>query len=480
MNRSMGPVKQLIRAALRDVTPIRLWLLFGSVALGFLLFCVISVITVQQHLHALKTVGSDAAPSVIAAHQIKIGLAAMDGALADELMSIPGQRPALALAGDFEHNRLDVCHELVVAAKNITYGHKEQGPIESIQAGLGAFLMQAQAARDFHQSGKEADALLAYRAAWSTLKDKILPSADDLNKANSDVLEETYGRERSASALSRGLVLVLGMVLVCLLFYVHIYVSVHFHRRLNLPIIFTMIILAIFLRYLTTALSESSAGLTRAKEYAYDSVQALLDARSSAYLADAALSRCLLDHENMPANQRACQENLDRIAAFPDDRMGPVLLVAAAKELQLGRKPNLQGLSGALAKELANVRFEGEREGAIDSFETFLVYKDRCGQERKLMTEGNDVDARSLGLGYDPHGTNMAFSRFDDALVRTMRINNTELEQSVRKARHALQWLVPGSIILSILLVIATYLGLRPRIQEYQADSFLHRKNLRK
>jgi len=479
MNRPKSPVKQLIRAALRDVTPIRLWVLFAAVGFGFTLFCVVSVITVRQHLHALKTVGSDAAPSVISAHRIKIGLAAMDGALADELMSVCGQRPARELNADFEKNRLDVCREIVSAAKNITY-EKEQAPIENIQLALGQFLMQAQTARDLHQEGKDAEAVVAYRVAWSTLKDKILPSADDLNLANSNVLEETYGRERSASALSRGLVLVLGMVLICVLFYLHIYLSVHFHRRLNLPIIFSVVILAIFLRFLTSALGESSMGLTRAKEEAYNSVLALLDARASAYLADAALSRGLLDHENMQVNLTACKDSLDRIASFPDNVPGPVILYTAAKSLDAGRKPNLPNLTGALAQELGNVQFDGEKEGAIDSFETFLVYRDRCAQQRQLMTDGKDADALCLGLGFDPHGTNMAFGRFDDALVRTLRINNTELEQSVRKARRALQFLEPGSIILSILLVIATYLGLRPRIQEYQAESFLHRKNLRR
>ena len=213
-SKKISPLRGLLKAALRDVTPVRLWLLFGMATFGFVCFCAATVVTVKQHMHALDTVGSDAAPSVIAAHQIKIGVAAMDHALADQLLSVPGQRAANELIDDFEKSRASVCRELVGAAKNITYGHSEQEPIENMQIALGTFEMQSQTARDLHDAGQNDQTVVAYRKALATVNDKILTSADDLNKANSDVLEETYGREKSASALSCLLVLVLGMVLI--------------------------------------------------------------------------------------------------------------------------------------------------------------------------------------------------------------------------------------------------------------------------
>jgi len=470
----------LIEVALRDVTPIRLWLLFATATLGSFLFCLAAVITVKQHIHALDTVGSDAAPSVIAAHRIKIGVASMDGALADELLSATGQPQARELVEDFEKNRMNVCRELVAAAKNITYGHAEQGPIENIQIALGTYEMQAQMARDLHQAGKEAEAVAAYRQGLATLQEKILPSADDLNKANADVLEETYGREKSASALSRGLVLVLGMVLVCLLLYIHIYFTVHFRRRLNLPLLLTMLTLSLFLRYLTSALADSSRGLIVAKEDAYNSVLALLDARASAGLANSAQSRCLLDRQDLDKQQKYFQSNMDRICSLKEGLDGAAVLASARQQLGAGQKPNLPGLTGALADELANVRFEGERQAALDCLDTFLSYRDVSAKEQKLLLDGKVEEAKFIGLGYDPHGSNMAFSKFDDALVRTLAINQEELERSVHNARHALDGLFTGSIVLSVLMVIATYLGLRPRIQEYQVESYLHSKHTKK
>jgi hypothetical protein len=480
MTKRVSPFKHLLQVALKDVTPIRLWLLFATAALGCLLFGGWAAFTVKQHIHALETVGSDAAPSVIAAHQIKIGVASMDGALADELLSVPGQAQARELAEDFEKNRLNVCRELVAAAKNITYGHAEQEPIENIQFALGSFDMQAQKARDLHQTGTDGDAVTTYRQALATLQEKILTNADDLNKANADVLEETYGREKSASALSRGAVLVLGMVLVGVLLYIHIYLTVHFRRRLNMPLILTMLILTVFLRYLTSQLSFSAHGLIVAKEDAYNSVLALLDARASAYLADSAQSRCLLDKQDIARQQKLFQTNMDRIATIKEGEDGRAILARAKEQLEAGQKPNLAGLSGALADELSNVRFEGERQAALDCLDTFLAYRDVSAREQKLLTEGKQKEALFIGLGYDPHGSNIAFRLFDDALVRTLAINQEELKHSVESARHALDYLFTGSIVLSIAMVIATYLGLRPRIQEYQVESYLHSKSPKK
>jgi len=301
-----------------------------------------------------------------------------------------------------------------------------------------------------------------------------------LNKANADVLEETYGREKSASGLSRGAVLVLGMVLIGFLLYIHIYLSVHFRRRFNLPLLATMLILAIFVRHLTNNLDESSKGLIVAKEDAYNSVLALLDARAAACLADAAQSRCLLDKADSAEQQKYFQANMDRIATIAPGQDGHVLLALAQKQLQEGHKPSLPGLSGALADELANVRFEGERQSALDCLETFLAYREVSAQEQKLVSAGKQDEAQAIGLGYDPHGSNMAFGRFDDALVRTLRINQEALQTSVEHARHALDYLFTGSILLSLGMIITTYLGLRPRIQEYQVESYLHRKDLSK
>ena len=139
----MEPLQQIFQSACRDVTPVRLKLLLLANCLGAVLFLLVSLGTVQQHLHAVQTVGEDAAPSVIDAHEIKIGVLKMDADLADELLYPSGQQEGQESAQDFDKCRVEVGKQLVAAARNITYGAAEQTPIETIQTALGQYEMQA-------------------------------------------------------------------------------------------------------------------------------------------------------------------------------------------------------------------------------------------------------------------------------------------------------------------------------------------------
>src|SRR5262249_32052501 len=128
------PLQMMIRSIFRNVTPARLRLLFVGNCLTVLVFCVVSVSIVAGHEHAVRTVGLAAAPSVIDAHEIKIGAEQMDANLTNELLLPPGKEEAQRLIAAFESRRLSVGKHIVAAAENITYGKSEKEPLESIQA----------------------------------------------------------------------------------------------------------------------------------------------------------------------------------------------------------------------------------------------------------------------------------------------------------------------------------------------------------
>lgn len=476
MPTKVGPVQQVVESVLQNATPARLRLLLVGVCLGAISFCVVAVITVRQHEHALETVGFNAAPSVIAAHRIKIGVETMDADLADELLYAPGQREAQEIADDFEKSRVDVCKQLVAAAKNITYGAAEQLPMENIQIALGQFEMQAQAARDRHDSGAQADAVKGYRAALQTLQEKLLPNADALAKANADVLEDTYAREKGASALSRGLVMVLGLLLLCLLLYTQIYLSARFRRRLNLPVLIALVTAAVFLQHLTAALAASSRELTVAKEDSYNSVVALLDARSNSYDANAAESRWLLDREQADAHQKHFFDSIATVASFADGHDLAQTVTIAQRQMENNEKFNLPGFSGSLADELNNVRFDGEGQAALEALQALGDYCAIDGKMRQLERSGAHQEAVKLSLGYERNGSNYQFSKYDDALGRTLKINEGHLSHAVKSALHNLHGLASASLWLSLLIVICAYLGLRRRMEEYQTSNYLHRR----
>ena len=474
MATQVSAVQNVIHSAVQDVTPVRLRLLLVGICLSSFLFCLIATITVGQHEHALKTVGNDAVPSVIAAHQIKMGVETMDADLADELLYPAAQPDSQYMANDFEMARLVVCKELVAAAKNITYP-SEQEPIENIQIALGQFEAQAQAARDSHRAGKNSDALLQYRTALQTLEDKLLPSADALNKSNVDVLEETYAHEKGLSAMARGLVMVLGLLLIGLLVYTQIYLNIRFHRRVNMPLLIVTVGLAILLQHLTAALGSSSLHLKVAKEDAYDSILALLDARSDSYESNAAESRWLLDPARAAIYRKQFADTVAQVARFDPGSNFSKTIALAESQLANNEKLNLPSFKGSLADELNNVRFPGEGEAALEALEAFNNYCSIDQKTEQLERSGDHAGALKLALGFDPNGSNFHFSRYDDALGRALKINEEVLQMSVKRAGKSLDDQVIICFLLSIFIAVCADIGLRPRIEEYQKSTYLHK-----
>jgi hypothetical protein len=75
----------------------------------------ISIVGVGNQRNALKTVGKDAAPSILTAQQLQDSFADMDASLANELLMKSGEdRQALL---DFDKNQKKIADRLVAAAK---------------------------------------------------------------------------------------------------------------------------------------------------------------------------------------------------------------------------------------------------------------------------------------------------------------------------------------------------------------------------
>src|SRR5215475_2468813 len=205
---------QLVASGSRWIspTPTRLKIaLTGSWVLTAVL-CVVVLFGWAQHWHAVQTVGVDAAPSVVAAHKIKIYIETLDADLVNELLGKPGEMADSVK--EFDKNRIEIGKQIIAASKNITYGDAEQIPIQQIQDSLGRYLMVAQAARDAHVRGEEASILSEYRKGYKIFKEEIVPAANNLNAANNRVLQATYEAQKRAAQRTLILTLVAGSTLV--------------------------------------------------------------------------------------------------------------------------------------------------------------------------------------------------------------------------------------------------------------------------
>jgi hypothetical protein len=307
----------------------------------------------------------------------------------------------------------------------------------------------------------------AYAGAYSTLQSELLANADKLEKADGDVLEATYDQEKAATNLSRGFVLVMGMVVIAMLSYTQLYLMARFHRRLCPPILISIVGIAFCVWHLNSSLAGNSLALKVAKEDAYDSVLALLNARSSAFKADAAASRFLFDRENAAAHQKTFAENVAQVASFDKQHNFKETIERASKELKQGDRVNLPGFDGALAKELSNVRFPGEGNAALEALQQFASYSAVQDQVKQRVGAGDFADAIHLCLSYDPQGAKFPLTKFDDALLNTLHINQEAMEKKVNEAFSYLDGLVMVTEVSSLLAVMCVYLGILPRMEEY-------------
>src|SRR5271165_821720 len=146
-----------------------------------------AILNAREDRQAIQTIGKDAL-SVIAAEHIKSTLSAMDADAANELLSPPGH--AVQAVKAYEDRRKEASKALIAAAEKITYQDTERAPIEQLQLGLGEYEVRVQQARDYHNAGDpRSDS--AYLAATAKMDDGLWPSADALDKANLNVLQDT-------------------------------------------------------------------------------------------------------------------------------------------------------------------------------------------------------------------------------------------------------------------------------------------------
>ncbi len=424
-----------------------------------LLLLMTTISGVQGQRHAIKTVGEDAVPSIVIAQRIKDALAGMDAYVANELLVPPGQNQN-AIKG-FEERRQALAERLVIAAKNITYGDAEQVPITNLQLALGDYMAKIQQARDFHERSDPTAILRAYRAAAEILDQKLLPAADELDKANSDVLNRTYTNQKLASLGSLAVIEVSGLLVIGMLVVIQLFLYYRMRRILNPMLLAATAIIIIFLGYTTRAILSSSFHLKVAKEDAFESMHALRQARALVYSANGDESRYLLDPALASTHEQIFFNKVDKIAHLPAGQTFETVVAALAK----GQKVN--GFTGYLGDELNNITFPGEQAAAIPTLSTFGTYLAIDKQIRQLQQAGRHQEAIALCVGDNPGYSNWAFNQFLKAHQKTFDINQQAFDDAIKRGFNDVDGFEISTPVVVVFVALLTLFGLLPRLKEY-------------
>ena len=423
-----------------------------------LLLLIVSIYGVQAQRQAIKTVGRDAAPSILTAQQLQDSFADMDASLANELLLKPGENQQ-ALA-DFEKNRKKIADRLVAAARNITYP-EEEGIVQSLQLNGSAYLLKLQEARDTHKRGDTIGTLNIYRSAATLIDRQIIPQAEQLSRVNAQELEKTYANQSFMNGGIALLITIVGLVQIVILVMIQIFLYRRMRRMLNLPLLGATIIAIIFLGYTLSSFVSATNNLKVAKADAFDSLRALRQMRSLSYKANADESRYLLDRSNAIVHEQSFNDKITKILTIPANQSLDSILANVQQ-----KKPTPE-LTGLFAGALNNITFKGERELAIDTLKLFKEYLAIDKQIRQLSSSGKIAEAIALCIGTKPGESNWAFDRYKNKHTELMNLNKKEFEDNIKLgAQHLDNYEIIAAVALSSIASL-TLFGLRPRLVEY-------------
>ncbi len=427
------------------------------------LLLVVGEMTLNRARSAMKTIARDAAPSIVAAQQIRFALADLDANVANYQIGTASHR--LAAAQAIEDRRVEASTALVHAAENITYGDDERVPIQTMFVGLGLYLEKAAEARLLHDRGDEVGAKAAYFIATGMMHSDLFKKADALDQVNKLHLDTAYTSQNTANEGAEGLATIVGMALAGALVWTQLFLMRRMRRIFNPALLVATVLTVAFTVYLVGRFNDAREDLRVATKDAFDSIYALSHARAIAYDANGDESRYLLD----PTPARGFEADFRMNVVLLDSQAGDLQKAEAETKRLLNHGKKSNAYRGFLWDELANITFEGEGASAANTIRAFEGYYSIDTRIRALEQAGKHTDAVELCIGTRPDESNAAFDRFERALQETTAINRAAFDAVVDKGDLGLkraEWLDPA---FAIAIALLAWLGLRPRLREYSA-----------
>ena len=427
-------------------------------ALDVLLFLAVISAT-EVHRAAVKTVGKDTAPTIVAAQHIKAAMADMDADAADQLLQPPKASSASLQA--FETRRVEAARALMGTAENITFGDAERLPIQTLQVGLGSYERLVQRARDLHERDDPA-AVAAYREAADVMDTVLLPAADALDQGNEDRLERTFRSQSLRSSGVRVTIVFVALLTLGVLTSAQTMLSQRMRRTFNPALLGTTILVCGLSFFALRTLWQSHEALRVGKEDAFATVHALWRARAAAYAANSEESRYLLDPAHATEHEGRIQADSAAVANPPSD-LSPEQILAAVREQR-----RIDGFSGYLADEVNHVSIPGDRDASWRTLAAWQRYTALALQVRALERSGAHRKAVELCTGTNEGQAGEAFQAFDRALGEALAIDQSAFDAAVDRAGSALSRLEAAAGLGAGLIAVLLFAGFAPRIREYQ------------
>jgi hypothetical protein len=446
-----------------------------------LLLFTTAVSSIQQQRQAVNIVGKDAASNVLVAQRLKDAPAGMDAYAVKALLTksvlnsttIINRQQALAntvesLLNDdgkgkssnanYAERRQKLAQRLLQAAENITGGKTDQGerrPILTMQLATLDYLEQLQKAQDYQAVNREAESLSAYRSAVDILETSLIPAADELDKAALAKLDAAYIQQKTNVANTAIWLAMAGFAVIAQLIALQFFISLRTRRTLNIPLLLATISIGVFIIWAIVLIQTSGENLRIARENVFNSLHSLRQARSLTYTANANESRALLLKNEARRFEQAFNANVQKIIAVPTNSLGNLAVMTA----QGNTSTNIGGFLGDTLRQPFR---DGEAAALADNLTMFDRYLQTSNKVRSLASS-NLPAAVALASGQAGED----FNNFLKANQKAIDLNKKAFDELITNSAAPLEDFEPKSWTVLILIVFLVFVGLRPRIKEY-------------
>lgn len=431
-----------------STSPGRLKALLSACILGTIISLGINFLIYSATRNVAETIGNDTVPSIVAANHINALLAdahsnAMNAMVTNEKSG--GKYWSL-----YRKDMNDLHSRLIDINENIIFGEGERSSILTIMANVGAYEYTLGGAVS---SGAQIS-VDQFGEANRLMQQKILPASVALYKFYSSYLDSAYNSYIKNITGAMVLMAAAGLIFLAILLGTQYYLFRKTHRVLNIGLVTATVLFIINIAYSANALNTVRRDLYSAKHNAFDSIQALWNAKAVAYNANALESLYLL-HNSTGIVQTADTINFN----------------LSASRLCSDSKAALDGgeFEGYLSDELNNITFDNEKEAAEITLTEWIKYADIDKQIRNLEYTNKHEEAISLCVGESEGQSNYQFVKFDAALDKAIEINQTNYDYYMNlafKTLHIFPYVTPFFLIA---IVLSCILGMKPRIEEYKA-----------
>jgi hypothetical protein len=443
----------------RISTPRWLWLGMVVCCLPVVAFAFAVHVGVTRNDDTVQTVGEDATQGITVAQQIKLHLAELDSIAVTQLVVEPpvteadGGYPA-----DYDAKRSEL-HENLVAAAAQSQGDAYAQTLANIDYVLGHYHALMADSFAAQAAGDAAGALERYRAAHEVMDSTLLPEADRFDRANTYVLNATYGRQLDRSSTTETWIVVTGAGVLVVLVVAQYLLYRRFRRVLNIALVLASALVVLSITSAFTRLDRSEQRLAEARDESFDAVHQLARAQATTQVAHQAQGDRLLDPSDTEAADERFEAATDRLFRLPEAEYGedpdPDEVVGSIDDVT-GDAP--AGSAGYLAAVAEGQAFDAANE-AIRAFGQYLVADESL---RDLVADSDVAVARG------DYGVDQSVQTLTDAIAQAQQIQQQAFDGDVDGARSATRGMGAINLGLAGAVILLVLVGFGQRLREYR------------